>query len=121
MATAYRASATVEFGSGAPTLNNDADLAKAVPGWLREILPMVLSAADLPSGRGGGSEDFAYVSQQIPTLMLALSAGNSQEGYTHPLHHPKVRLDETAMPFGTAALAHIAMRWLETHFEGSDA
>jgi hippurate hydrolase len=121
VASAYRASATVEFGSGAPTLENDADLAKAVPGWLREILPMVLSAADLPSGRGGGSEDFAYVSQRIPTLMLALSAGNSQEGYTIPLHHPKVRLDETAMPFGTAALAHIAMRWLETNFEGSDA
>ena len=121
VATAYRANATVEFGSGAPTLENDADLAKSVPGWLREILPMVLSAADLPSGRGGGSEDFAYVSQRIPTLMLALSAGNSQEGYTHPLHHPKVRLDESAMPFGTAALAQIAVRWLEANFEGSDA
>ena len=121
VASAYRATAAVEFGSGAPTLNNDADLAKAVPGWLREILPMVLSAADLPSGRGGGSEDFAYVSQQIPTLMLALSAGNSQEGYTIPLHHPKVRLDENAMPYGTAALAHIAVRWLETHFEGGNA
>ena len=122
VASAYRATAAVEFGSGAPTLNNDADLAKAVPGWLREILPMVLSAGDLPGNtRGGGSEDFAYISQQIPTLMLALSAGNSQEGYTIPLHHPKVRLDERAMPFGTAALAHIAMRWLETNFEGSDA
>ena len=121
VASAYRATAAVEFGSGAPTLENDADLAKAVPGWLREILPMVLSAADLPSGRGGGSEDFAYVSQQIPTLMLALSAGNSQEGYTIPLHHPTVRLDENAMPYGTAALAHIAVRWLEIHFEGGNA
>ena len=121
VATAYRATAEVRFGSGAPTLNNDAELAKAVPGWLREVLPqqMVLSAADLPGNtRGGGSEDFAYISQQIPTLMLALSAGNSQEGYTHPLHHPKVRLDEKAMPFGAAALAHTAVRWLETHFEG---
>ena len=122
VASAYRATAAVEFGSGAPTLNNDAQLAKAVPGWLRESLPMVLSAADLPGNtRGGGSEDFAYVSQRVPTLMLALSAGNSQEGYTHPLHHPKVRLDESAMPFGTAALAQIAVRWLEANFEGSDA
>lgn len=124
VASAYRASAAVEFGSGAPTLNNDAELAKAVPGWLREILDprMVLSAGDLPGNtRGGGSEDFAYISQQVPTLMLALSAGNSREGYTHPLHHPKVRLDENAMPFGTAALAHIATRWLQSHFEGTDA
>ena len=53
--------------------------------------------------------------------MLALAAGNSQEGYTVPLHHPKVRLDETAMPFGTAALAHIAMRWLESNCDGTTA
>ena len=91
---------------------------------LREILPqqMVLSAADFPAGsKAGGSEDFAYISQQVPTLMLALAAGNNREGYTHPLHHPQVRLDEKAMPFGTAALAHIAMRWLETNCDGTSA
>ena len=122
VASAYRAEAAVEFGSGAPTLANDAELAKSVPGWLREVLPagMVLSAADLPgTTRGGGSEDFAYVSQRIPALMMALAAGSSAEGYTHPLHHPKVRLDESALPYGTAALAHSAIRWLETHFEGT--
>lgn len=122
VASAYRATATVEFGSGTPTLQNDAALARAVPGWLREILPMVMSAADLPGNtRGGGSEDFAYISQRVPTLMLALAAGNSQEGYTVPLHHPKVRMDETAMPFGTAALAHIATRWLESNCDGTTA
>ena len=124
VASAYRAAATVEFGSGAPTLVNDADLARAVPGASREILPadMVLSAADFPAGsRAGGSEDFAYVSQKVPTLMLALAAGSSADGYTHPLHHPTVRLDENAMPFGAAALAHTAMRWLETVSDGTTA
>ena len=123
-ASALRATATVEFGSGAPTLCNDAALAKAVPGWLREILPaqMVLSAADLPGNtRGGGSEDFAYVSQRVPTLMMALAAGNSSDGYTHPLHHPKVRLDEAALPYGAAALAHCAIRWLESQNDGTCA
>ena len=28
------------------------------------------------------------------------------------------RLDEKAMPFGAAALAHTAVRWLQTHCEG---
>lgn len=124
IASAYRASAAVEFGSCTPTLTNDAALARAVPGYLRELLPkrMVLSAAHLPGNtRSGGSEDFAYVSQRIPTLMMALSAGNRAEGYTHPLHHPKVRLDERAMPYGAAALAHTAMRWLEDHFDGTSA
>ena len=124
VASAYRADASVSFGSGAPTLNNDAALAKSVPSWLREILDprMVLSAADLPGNtRGGGSEDFAYVSQEVPTLMLALAAGSSPDGYTYPLHHPKVRLDEKAMPFGAAALAHTALRWLEEHADGTGA
>lgn len=124
IAGAYRAEAAVDFGSGAPTLTNDPELAKQVPLWLREIMPseMVLRAADLPSNtRGGGSEDFAYVSQRIPTLMLALAAGNSSEGFPYPLHHPKVRLDENAMPFGTAALAHTAIRWLQYHDDGTSA
>lgn len=117
IASAYRAGASVEFGSGCPVLENDAALAKKVPGWLREILAegMVLSAADLGGARGGGSEDFAYISQQVPTLMLALAAGNPQDGYTVPLHHPKVRIDETALPFGTAAFTQIALRYLNEH------
>ena len=115
IATAYRASATVEFGSGAPTLDNDAMLAKEVPGYLREILPgqMVLSAADLPGNtRGGGSEDFAYISQQIPSVMLALAAGHPGDGYVHPLHHPKADFDERALHTGAAIHAFLAMEWL---------
>ena len=45
VASAYRSTATVEFGSGTPTLQNDAALARAVPDWLREILPMVSTAS----------------------------------------------------------------------------
>lgn len=117
-ASAYRAEADVEFGSGTPPLTNDASLAREIPGYLREILGgrMVLSAADLPGKtRGGGSEDFACVSQRVPALMLALAAGAPDKGYTYPLHHPKVRLDESALPYGAAALAHGAVRWLEEH------
>ena len=59
--------------------------------------------------------------EEVLRRMLALAAGNSREGYTHPLHHPQVRLDERAMPFGTAALAHIAVRWLESNCDGTSA
>ena len=118
VARTFRAEATLEFTSGAPTLQNDAVLSREVPGWLREMMPqgMVLAAAELPGNtRGGGSEDFAYVSQRLPTLMLALAAGEPDKGYGYPLHHPKVRLDENAMPCGVAALVHIAMRYLQEH------
>ena len=43
--------------------------------------------------------------------MLALAATGPDAAY--PLHHPKVEFDETAMPAGTAALAQIAIKFLE--------
>ena len=119
VAAAYRASATVDFGSGCPTLYNDPSVCTAVYGYLKELLgPGVLNAADLvPAGkpaRGGGSEDFAYISQEVPSLMLALAAGEPGKGYTFPLHHPKVRFDEDALPVGAAVFAYTALRYLES-------
>ena len=113
IAAAYRANATVEFNSGCPTLRNDADLSRSVAGYLKELVGEKMVMVTPPNTRGGGSEDFAYVSQQVPALMLALAAGCSSDGYTVPLHHPKVRFDEAALPYGTAAFVQTAIRWLE--------
>lgn len=117
VAKAYRAEAAVEFGSGCPTLVNDKDLAAQVLTSLRGLLDprMVLNAADLGGARGGGSEDFAYVSQEIPALMLALAAGEPAKGYAFPQHHPKVKFDESVLPIGAAAFAHAAVEWLDSN------
>lgn len=115
VAQAYRAEATVEFGSGCPTLVNDGDLSAKAKTYLTELLgrQMVLSASDFGKPmRGGGSEDFAYVSHQVPSLMLALAAGEADKGYTFPQHHPKVKFDETVLSAGSAIFACMAMRWL---------
>lgn len=116
IAKAYRATASVEFGSGCPTLVNDGDLAAKTREHLADALgsKTVLSAADFGGTmRGGGSEDFAYVSQQVPSLMLALAAGQPENGYPYPQHHPKVKFDEAALSAGTAAFVCAAMGWLE--------
>jgi hippurate hydrolase len=62
-----------------------------------------------------GSEDFAYVSCEVPSIMAALAAGHPKDGYTYPLHHPQVRFDETALPYGAAAYAAMAYNWLLNH------
>lgn len=116
IAQAFRAEATVEFGSGCPTLKNDPQLCESFYGYLLPILGQsgVLSAAVLSPGkpaRGGGSEDFAYISQEVPSVMLALAATAPDMKY--PLHHPKVEFDEKALPAGAAALAQIAISYLE--------
>lgn len=119
VAAAYRANVSVEFGSGCPTLVNDAKLERLAKSCLKELLGehMVVAAADVQTGgksmRGGGSEDFAYVSQKVPSLMLALAAGQPEKGFPYPQHHPKVRFDESVLSVGAAAFVQMAARFLE--------
>lgn len=122
-AKVFRAKATVTFGSGCPTLFNNADVSSCAETYTKELLgsEKALSAAALnaPDGKKGsktaGSEDFAYVSQRVPSVMLALAAGQPEQGYTYPQHHPMVKFDESVLPTGSAVYAYMALRWLEEH------
>lgn len=116
IALAFRARATVTYGSSTPALTNDRSLCDLAERCLTELLGnRVVSVAKLSDGKptAGGSEDFAYVSQKIPTVMLSLAAGEPKNGYTYPLHHPKAMFDESALPYGAAALVRVAMEYLK--------
>lgn len=123
IAAAFRAQATVEFGSGCPTLVNDAHLSDCAVQYIQQLHGphMAFTAGMLSRKSGGkgskssGSEDFAYVSHEIPTIMLAMAAGNPQNGYCYPQHHPKVKFDDDALPYGASIYAYVAMRWLQEH------
>ena len=62
--------------------------------------------------KSAGSEDFAYFSQEVPAIMLAMAAGKTADGHTFPQHHPKVTFDEKALAFGTAVFVYNAVRFL---------
>ena len=117
VAEAFRASAEVSFGSGCPTLVNDKDLSEKVTGYLKDLLGAnrAFTTAELSGGkpaRGGGSEDFAYVSHEVPSLMLALAAGEPSKGYVYPQHHPKVKFDESVLSTGAAVFVDCAINYL---------
>lgn len=124
IASAFRATATVSFGSGCPTLLNDTDLAVCTPQYIKELLgpskSFTAGQLNAMSGAGKapkstGSEDFAYISQEVPSIMLALAAGQPDNGYCYPQHHPKAKFDESVLPSGSAVYAYTAMRWLAEH------
>lgn len=117
VAEAFRASAEVSFGSGCPTLVNGKDLSEKVTGYLKDLLGAnrAFTTAELSGGkpaRGGGSEDFAYVSHEVPSLMLALAAGEPSKGYVYPQHHPKVKFDERVLSTGAAVFVDCAINYL---------
>ncbi len=107
LAKAYRANARLIFERGCPGfMNSEKAVARAnacAVGLLGK--EKVISASDLAGSEHGGSEDFAYISHRVPTVVLSLCAGEKKKGYEYPLHHPKVRFDESALPVGAALYA----------------
>lgn len=128
VATSFRATAELKFTSGCPTLVNDAALSKDVTRYMKELLgpQMAFSQADLAammsqaggnkkSSKATGSEDFAYFSQEVPSIMLAIAGGKPQDGHIYPTHHPKVTFDENVLQYGAAVYAYNAIKYLENH------
>lgn len=112
-AKTFRVKATVKWLNGCPTLINKPDLVKKAGEILPEIIgtDRVLTADQLGAAvRSVGSEDFSYISQQAPSLMLAVAAG---EAPCLPLHHPAVVFSEEALPYGAAAYAGFAMAFCQ--------
>lgn len=109
-AETFGAKATMQVLCGAPVLMNDGGMVQMAKNALPVILGKenVLDAERMGGSRSSGSEDFACISHEIPTVMLALAAGDARNGYRQGLHHPQTRFDEKALPYGAAALAGMA-------------
>ena len=114
---AYHAKITVTFGSGCPTLINDEGLVKEVEKNNKELLgaELVVNASTFgdENTHRGGSEDFSYVSKEVPTIMLGMAAGEPEKGFQYHQHHPKVTFDEEVLKIGSAVMAYNAYKWLE--------
>ena len=117
VAAAYRCTADVEFSDHCPCMVVDTSLAKNALTYMTELLGRgAMDMTVLTGGKpGGGSEDFAFVSHEVPTVSMFLSAGNAKEGYVYGQHHPKVRFDDSVLYEGSAAYVYMALRWLSDH------
>ena len=108
--TALRCGVEITFGDFCPCVVVDEALSTQVQGYMRELFgPLVQPISQW----AGGSEDFSWVSLQVPAVSMFLGAGSSEDGYEHGLHNPKTRFDESVLWRGSAAFAHVALRWLE--------
>lgn len=107
---AARAEYSFEFTQGYPSLVNDEPLTERAMASVRALLGGE-AAFLLPTPEMGG-EDFAFFAQQVPATMFRLGVGNETRGIVHPVHSARFDLDEDALPLGAAALARIAMDYV---------
>ena len=116
--SAFRTEVTVEYDIGCPVLINNANLSefaeKELPNLLKDKAIPIRKIQSDGKPSAGGSEDFSYIANSVPSLMLSLAAGNQKDGYEYPLHHPKVRFDPAALPYGAATLAFMAISYLKS-------
>ena len=117
VAAAFRCTAEVTFSDFCPCMVVDETLSKDAFGYLSEMLGQgVMDMTSLTGGKpGGGSEDFAFVSHEVPTVSLFLACGGPAQGCRYSQHHPKVRFDDSVLYKGSAAYGYVAMRWLAEH------
>ncbi|QUL37180.1 M20 family metallopeptidase [Erythrobacter sp. JK5] len=66
-----------------------------------------------------GAEDFSYVLEQVPGAMFFLGVAPDGEDWTQccAIHSPRMTVDETALPTGTAMLAGCALEFIANGFE----
>ena len=114
VAAAYRCTAEVGFSDYCPCMVADHALAGNAMTYMTELVGQgAMDMSKLTGGKpGGGSEDFAFVSHEVPTVSMFLSAGNAKEGYAYGQHHPKVKFDDSILYEGSAAYSWFALRWL---------
>ncbi len=116
-AKTFNGSGDVTFDRGCPTLVNDKNLSCHIEKTMIELFDnkKVFTTKALSNGKASGSsgsEDFAYISHKIPTIMLGLVAGQYEKGYEYNLHHPKVKFDLDALAYGSAVYAGAALSLL---------
>ncbi len=110
-ATASGATAKVEFGLGYPVTKNDPALTERMVPTLKRV------AGDAQVKVGaltGTAEDFSYFQQDVPGLFFFLGVTPpSQDATKAALNHsPLFFADETALPVGVRALAHLTLDYL---------
>ena len=117
VAAAYRCTAEVGFSDYCPCMVVDRALAGNAMTYMTELVGQgAMDMSKLTGGKpGGGSEDFAFVSHEVPTVSMFLSAGSAKEGYAYGQHHPKVKFDDSILYEGSAAYSWFALRWLSEH------
>lgn len=111
VAKAFRAEATFNVVSAVPSLKVDNDISDFL---IKEF--ETIGSDDIvfhDDFKLMGSEDFACVSQIVPSTFFGLGAGPLDVSKRFGSHHPQILFNEDCFPYGVAAYVTMAINWLK--------
>ena len=113
VAEVYGGTAEIEMISDVPPLICDAKFTTEMIGYMKEMgIPGMM---EYPGVTASASEDFAVISEKVPSAFMYLSAGYLDERGSYPAHNPKAQFNEDVCPVGSSCLAHCAQQWLKNN------
>ena len=104
---AFGATVDYEVLSDVPSTYSDPELTKEMAGYVSEAMPEMMGRTNYLVTP---SDDFAFISEQVPTTYFMLEA--KVDGCPVQHHNPGVLFDESVLPYGAFVHANCAFNWL---------
>lgn len=110
VAATYRCQCQVEKISECAGVVTD----DAVTATVQKAIGKVASELRILGGAHGmGSEDFAQITEKVPSAYFMMGAGPEDEKKRYGQHNPKIEFNEDVLPLGAAIYAQTAVDWLK--------
>ena len=101
----------IELKKITPPVKNDEQLTQQVRRVAEHILPD--NKIDIGT-RTMGSEDMAYMMEEIPGCYFFVGSSNAEKGLDASHHHPKFDFDENVLPNASALMAAVISDYLRS-------
>jgi amidohydrolase len=114
VAEKHNGTAELRIDLGYPVLLNDEAFTASCSTAAKELLGNE-NVDELPLRMT--AEDFAYITQRVPSCFFRLGVSNKQKGIVSGVHTPTFDIDESALETGTSLMAWLAIRELTAKVE----
>ncbi len=109
IATALGCTAEIETRPITPVVSNDPEIARRVRLVVNDLLPASLDINE----RTMGSEDMAFMMDDIPGCYFFIGSANDELGLNAPHHNPFFDIDERTLPRAAGLMASVVADFLK--------
>jgi amidohydrolase len=111
LAETFGCHASVDLQRLTPAVINQAETAARIQGLAHELFPD--AAIDTSNNITMGSEDMAFIMEQVPGCFFFIGSANKEKGLDAGHHHPRFDIDEQALVNGIALMTAAVMEFLK--------